>query len=93
MGTVDAPCAGMTDLFFSDDEDDEVEAKGICGGCPRRQECLLEGIRFGAVAGIWGGVRFPDELRAMRRLAARSGVAASDDDAEPVPLLRAEGAG
>ena len=74
----DAPCWERTDLFFSPDTADQEHAKSICVGCPRRMECLLGAAERHERDGIWGGVCFPDEYRALRRLAARAAALGED---------------
>ncbi|MFI6536720.1 WhiB family transcriptional regulator [Nonomuraea sp. NPDC050547] len=34
----------------------EVKAKGVCGGCRVREECLGRAFRLSAVHGVWGGL-------------------------------------
>lgn len=79
------PCQGNHELFFSSDEDEQHQAKRLCRGCPGRQECLYVGIRLHDRHGpnVWGGVLFPVEQQALRRLAARSVPPPSDGGAMP----------
>ena len=59
----------MTELFFSDSQDDVDKAKAACRGCPFRRACLQRALdldrshllSFGkSQAGVWGGFT-PDE--------------------------------
>lgn len=47
------------------------EAKAVCRRCPVRAECLLWALETNQETGVWGGVS-EDELRAIRRRAARA---------------------
>lgn len=77
------PCVGHHDLFFSADESDQAAAIEICRGCPGRQDCLYDGVRLHDRTGpnVWGGVLFPLEQQALRRLAARSVLPPTGDGA------------
>ena len=61
---------------------DQIEtAKGICAGCPVRQECLEFAITSNQEFGVWGGTS-EDERRVLRRkwrarIRAQRAVAAS----------------
>lgn len=61
------PCAGLTDLFFSDRPDDQDQAKAICRGCEHAARCLDRAIATKAV-GVWGGTT-EQERRTMTRAA------------------------
>lgn len=50
-----ALCAGKTALFFSDAVEDRAEARGICAGCPVRQQCDQWARRSSPQHGIWAG--------------------------------------
>lgn len=51
-------CVGMdTETWYSDDEDTQEVAKGICRRCPVREACLLSAMREEAESGFyqaWG---------------------------------------
>lgn len=47
----------------------EARAKGICGQCPVRQECLEFALRVREPHGIWGGLT---EIERRRLLPAES---------------------
>ncbi|HET9733571.1 MAG TPA: WhiB family transcriptional regulator [Acidimicrobiales bacterium] len=48
----------MTDLFFSDDIPDIIEAKGICASCPVAGPCLAGALDRREPWGVWGGHLF-----------------------------------
>lgn len=52
MGT---PCAGMSDLFYSLEFDDQELAKTLCRTCLLRPLCLRKAIATNDTEGIWGG--------------------------------------
>lgn len=62
-----APCAGLTPLFYSDDEETQEEAKKVCAGCPVQTPCLLAALAAGELFGVWGGMT-PVEREQMRQL-------------------------
>ncbi len=60
-----AACKGPnTSIFFppshferkDEREARESKAKGICGGCPVRRQCLDYAVRIRETHGIWGGL-------------------------------------
>jgi WhiB family redox-sensing transcriptional regulator len=51
------------------------EAKAVCRRCPIRVQCLDEALARGEEFGVWGGLS-EKERRALKRRAARQGVAA-----------------
>ena len=59
-------------LWFSPREDEQAEARGICRGCPARQECYVDALERHEDHGIWGGASFPGAARRARRLAAEA---------------------
>ena len=48
----------MTDLFFSDEIPDIIEAKRICAGCPVAGACLDGALERREPWGVWGGQLF-----------------------------------
>lgn len=75
----DAACAGMDlDLFFGRDgepgserEARERRARGICAGCPVREECLDHAVTVPERFGVWGGMT-EDQRAAHRRRRRRA---------------------
>jgi WhiB family redox-sensing transcriptional regulator len=77
----DASCtpifqATKVDLWFSDLEHEQQDAKTVCLGCPVRLECLAESYevsneRGELVPGIWGALDHQERkaLRNSRRMA------------------------
>jgi WhiB family redox-sensing transcriptional regulator len=48
----------MTDLFFSDEIPDIIEAKRICATCPVAGPCLEGALQRREPWGVWGGELF-----------------------------------
>ena len=48
----------LTDLFFSDEIPDIIEAKRICSTCPLAEECLEGALDRREPWGVWGGQLF-----------------------------------
>jgi hypothetical protein len=48
--------------FFSEDPEDQLDAKSICGLCPVRRECLSWALDNKEIWGTWGG-RDQEEIR------------------------------
>ncbi|MER5279057.1 WhiB family transcriptional regulator [Streptomyces sp. NPDC002809] len=46
------------------------DAKGVCRGCPVREECLRWALENGQDAGVWGGLD-ETERRALKRRSRR----------------------
>jgi WhiB family redox-sensing transcriptional regulator len=58
---VHASCTSdQGDLFFSDNPDDQADAKAICRSCPVRRECAIWALDSRQEYGVWGGLT-PDE--------------------------------
>jgi hypothetical protein len=57
-----AACRGgdvaPTELFFSDDIPDIIEAKRICASCPLAARCLEGAVERREPWGVWGGELF-----------------------------------
>jgi len=61
-------CSGADpDLFFPERWESGDAAEAICAGCPVRRCCLDGAIDRGERFGIWGGVNFETERRALVR--------------------------
>lgn len=58
----DEPCIGRTELYFPSRKDRAAaaaaveQAKELCAGCRRKDECLRQALRRTEFAGVWGGV-------------------------------------
>ena len=62
-----AACAAFDpEIFFGTTARDERRAKGVCGTCAVRQECLLVALEDGIDFGVWGGFN-ERERRTLRR--------------------------
>src|SRR5579875_3330228 len=48
----------MTELFFSDEIPDIVEAKRLCMACPLAEPCLEGALQRREPWGVWGGELF-----------------------------------
>lgn len=71
----DALCAQVGDDFWFPDKGGSTrEAKGVCGRCPVRAECLEYALANDERFGVWGGMS-ERERRRLRRT--------SDDDSPP----------
>jgi WhiB family redox-sensing transcriptional regulator len=73
-----ANCLGVDpDLFFPERGASTKEAKGVCGGCEVRLDCLEYALSNGEKFGIWGGLseRERRRLRRQRALARRRAAA------------------
>jgi WhiB family redox-sensing transcriptional regulator len=53
---LDAPCRGLTELFFSDDEVDVEQAKAVCATCPHQEPCAVIAVAHQVTEGVWGGM-------------------------------------
>src|SRR3972149_511381 len=72
-------CLGVDpDLFFPERGASTKEAKGVCGGCEVRLDCLEYALRHGEKFGIWGGMSERERRRLRRQRAlGRRGLASS----------------
>jgi len=63
------PCSGLTDLFFSSQDQDIETAQQICTGCPFQVRCARGALKREEAAGVWGGqlMRDGQMVRAGRR--------------------------
>jgi WhiB family redox-sensing transcriptional regulator len=75
------PCAGKSDLFLEHEGESRADragreraAKGLCGECPVRGECLEVALEHKEVGAVWGGLN-DDERRELGRELRRSGAA------------------
>ncbi len=73
MAPGQAPCSGLTDLFFDEwNEESAAEAKALCMRCPAQIDCLYQSARRRERDGIAGGVSFrPVPDRVGRKLIVR----------------------
>lgn len=57
---LDLPCRSGSnpDLWFADTPRDLEQAKGLCGSCPVRAECLAGALARNEPWGVWGGEIF-----------------------------------
>lgn len=64
----DAPCMGLTRLFFSTTNMVE-DAKVICDTCNYKRECLEFALSTKQSDGVWGGINFSNtrEFSAFKR--------------------------
>lgn len=47
-------------------------AKQVCRGCPERMACYEAAVAGREQHGVWGGVEFPHEYRALMRIKAKA---------------------
>lgn len=65
-----AACSGIDpEIFFpdSEDEDDALMAKGVCGQCDVREACLEHALVAREKDGIWGGATERERRRMIRQ--------------------------
>lgn len=70
----DAPCQGLTHLFFPTGTDDRTKetpettmaARAICGRCELRERCLDYAVRWREPCGVWGGSTTAERLGPRR---------------------------
>lgn len=62
-------CHGLDPtIFFPDEEDDEaLEAKGICEECSVRVACLEHALASREKEGVWGGATAKERRRIIRQ--------------------------
>ena len=74
----DAPCQGLTTLFFSGDEADVLKAKSICQGCHGKSKCLALAMSYHEAGehllGVWGGKTERERLSTLQRKIDRRSV-------------------
>jgi len=58
---VNAPCFGMTEIFFHYSDIKSEIAIQICETCPYRKDCLDLAIVRGEFNGVWGGFNFSNQ--------------------------------
>jgi Transcription factor WhiB len=61
----------MTDLFYSEEQDDIDHAKSICDTCENQSSCLESALTSREPFGVWGGST-PDERYAILRARYRA---------------------
>ncbi|MER3395262.1 MAG: hypothetical protein C4318_02185 [Acidimicrobiia bacterium] len=54
----DDGAGGLTDLFFSEEIPDIIQAKAICRMCENREPCLEGALARREPWGVWGGELF-----------------------------------
>ncbi len=63
-----ANCIGIeTNLFYSDDKQDQTVAKKICESCVIKNICLENAIDSNESFGIWGGLTSKERFNEIRR--------------------------
>ena len=79
---------GATEVFFSEELTDIVEAKRICAGCPVIAPCLEGAIARAEPCGVWGGQLFSNGriLTQKRRRGRPPKVARPEDQLPVVPV-------
>jgi WhiB family redox-sensing transcriptional regulator len=77
-----------TEVFFSEELADIVEAKRICAGCPVIAPCLEGAIARAEPCGVWGGQLFSNGriLTQKRRRGRPPKVARPEDQLPVVPV-------
>jgi hypothetical protein len=65
-------CSGLGALMFSDDADDQIEAKEVCGICPLVVRCLTAALHRREPAGVWGGMTAEERRQVLTSLRRRS---------------------
>ena len=62
-----ARCRGVDpEIFYPPEEDDALEAKEICAGCPVREVCLDHALTRREKIGVWGGMTERERRRMLR---------------------------
>jgi WhiB family redox-sensing transcriptional regulator len=60
------------DVFFTERQHEEAEAKAICQQCPVQRECLQFALSLGAALhGTWGATTRRERAKMRRRKASR----------------------
>ena len=79
---------GATDVFFSEELADIIEAKRICAACPVIAPCLEGAIARAEPCGVWGGQLFSDGkiLTQKRRRGRPPKVPRPEDQLPVVPV-------
>lgn len=65
-----AACKGLEpEIFYpsSEDEDDALPAKAVCGECVVREACLEHALAIREKDGIWGGATERERRRIIRQ--------------------------
>lgn len=68
-----APCKGLTRLFYAVSADMVAQAKSICETCPHKKDCIEFAIHTKQNDGVWGAVNFSNyrELTAFKKALRR----------------------
>jgi WhiB family redox-sensing transcriptional regulator len=62
-----ARCKGVDpEIFYPPEEDDALEAKEICAGCPVQEVCLDYALTRREKLGVWGGMTERERRRMLR---------------------------
>ena len=64
-------CSGLTELFFSDLQEDHAAAAEVCNACYFQDRCLDRALDRGEVFGVWGGLSFGDQRKVPKGLRIR----------------------
>ncbi len=77
-----------TEVFFSEELADIVEAKRVCADCPVIAPCLEGALTRGEPCGVWGGQLFKDGriLTQKRRRGRPPKVARPEDQLPVIPI-------
>lgn len=61
-------CRGLDpEVFYPISDDDADEAKGICGSCSAREQCLEYALANREADGVWGGATERERRRILRQ--------------------------
>ena len=63
-----ARCRGVDpEIFYPPEEDEGLDAKEICAGCPVREVCLDHALNRREKIGVWGGMTERERRRMLRQ--------------------------
>ena len=57
----DAPCLGLTEIFYNYSDKQALVAEKICNECKYQKPCLDGAIVRGEFNGVWGGFNFSNQ--------------------------------
>lgn len=69
-----ALCSGRTELFFSDQDEVQEQARRLCEQCAVRVDCLGEALRVPELVGLWAGSTEHERQQIRKTLAPRTSV-------------------